>query len=213
MRSVTSQAHGLWVSVCVLLWLAAAPVDAWAQVYKWVDENGETHYRIERRTDGAGQRQRLRGSEANPVVDLEALRNEFGAEGPVREPDFTPRPDLETPIPAGELAPLPAPTVVAREAPEPAEPLDEELPGANLPDPLAPSDAPADDVYPQLAQNSARIAELEAQIQRDRETLRRVISEGKQQGLDLARDPQVREIAERLPRLHDELAQLRGQNR
>ena len=207
MRSVTRRAHGLWLSLCVPLCLAAAPVDARAQVYRWVDENGETHYTIERSGDGAELRHRLREAEADPIGGVEALRHEFGPEAPVQEPDFTPRPDLETPIPAEELAP----TVFAREAPD--EPLDEEPPQASPPEPLEPSERPADDAYPQLAQNSERIAELEGQIQRDREALRRLISEGSQQGLELANDPKVREIAERLPRLHEELAQLRGPNR
>ena len=144
MRSVTWCAHGLLLSLCVPLCFAAVPLDARAQVYKWVDENGESHYMIERRPDGARLRQRLR--EADPIVEVEAFRHEFGPEGPVQEPDFAPRPDLETPIPVEELAPTPAPTVLAREAPEPIEPLDEEPPRASPPEALAPSEPPADDV-------------------------------------------------------------------
>ncbi len=178
MRSVTWRAHGLLLSLCVPLCLAAVPLDARAQVYKWVDESGETHYMIERRPDGAGLRRRLRETAADPIVEVETLRHDFGPEGPVREPDFTPRPDLETPIPVEELAPTRAPTVLAREVPEPIEPLDEEPPRASPPEALTGSEPPADDVYPQLAQNSERIAELETEIHRDRETLRRLISEG-----------------------------------
>jgi Spy/CpxP family protein refolding chaperone len=53
------------------------------------------------------------------------------------------------------------------------------------------------------------IAELEGQLERDREVLRQLISTPRWDSAELAADPRVREIAERMPRLQAELAALR----
>ncbi len=53
------------------------------------------------------------------------------------------------------------------------------------------------------------VAELEAQIARDRETLRTLISTPRWDSSELAKDPEIRAIAERLPRLQAELEALR----
>jgi hypothetical protein len=56
------------------------------------------------------------------------------------------------------------------------------------------------------------IADLEARIERDREALRQLISTPRWDTAELASDPQVREIAERLPRLQAELSALRRES-
>jgi hypothetical protein len=55
------------------------------------------------------------------------------------------------------------------------------------------------------------IAQLEAAIERDREELRHMISTPRWDASELASDPHIREIAERLPRLQAELAALRSE--
>jgi septal ring factor EnvC (AmiA/AmiB activator) len=56
---------------------------------------------------------------------------------------------------------------------------------------------------------AAQIAELERQIARDRTTLRELIGQRDKGRADIASDPRLREIAERLPRLQRELEALR----
>ena len=58
---------------------------------------------------------------------------------------------------------------------------------------------------------AAEVANLEAQIASDRERLRQIISTKRWESAELASDPNIREIAERLPRLQAELAALRAE--
>ena len=85
------------------------------------------------------------------------------------------------------------------------------------PAPDAPQ-APPPDVAPPAVHSSPlapgdprqqEIAQLEAAIERDREELRNMVSTPRWDASELASDPHVREIAERLPRLQAELAALR----
>ncbi len=59
------------------------------------------------------------------------------------------------------------------------------------------------------AEIAAEIRQLEQQIEKDHEELKRRISEGEGDGTDLSSDPELREIAERLPRLQAQLDELR----
>ncbi len=54
------------------------------------------------------------------------------------------------------------------------------------------------------------IAELEGAIQRDREALKDLISQGQWEGPELAKDLQLRELAQRLAKRESDLAELRG---
>ena len=54
------------------------------------------------------------------------------------------------------------------------------------------------------------IAELEAAIERDRESLKDLISEGEWEGSEVTTNLELRELAERLARQESELAALRG---
>ena len=60
-------------------------------------------------------------------------------------------------------------------------------------------------------QNEDGISELEKLIARDKEVIKDLISHGRPSGEDLLANPQLREIAERLPRLQSELRALRGE--
>ena len=158
MSRVTSSARWL-VPLAGLLFALLSPAAGCAQsrVHKWVDENGQVHYTVERSEIPPNLRQRLRpgvvvrGAEPTTQrVALEEIRPAFGLEASM---------------------------------------------GGSLPEP------PVSSVD--------EITELEVQIQRDRETLKDLIS---RQGLDSAEftnDPRVREIAERLPRMQAELQALR----
>jgi hypothetical protein len=57
------------------------------------------------------------------------------------------------------------------------------------------------------------IRELEAQIERDREALKRIISEPPESAVDPRKDARLLEIAARLPRLQAELKALLGESR
>jgi len=58
---------------------------------------------------------------------------------------------------------------------------------------------------------AGEVAELEAQIASDREALRQMISTKRWDSAELASDPEIREIAERLPRLQAQLAALQAE--
>ena len=74
--------------------------------------------------------------------------------------------------------------------------------------PMVESPPPA--ARPRLTETDVRaIAELEAAIERDRETLKDLISEGEWEGPELTTNMELRELAERLARQESELAALR----
>ncbi len=225
MRRVTWRARGLTLSLGVPLFLLLASANADAKVYKWVDEDGVERYTIEREENPPRARLRLRSDSARPVTPDDAVQTRyrsesqraFGSEAPLEGESATEveaLPEAETTLEAetrGSAAtglaavpppsappPVPTPAPAGETSEQPEEQLEPDTP---------------DDAYPELAQNTARIRELEEQIRNDREELKRLISEGKDQGLDIANDPRVREIAERLPRLEAELATLRRGDR
>ena len=164
MPRVTSSARWL-APFAGLLFALLSPASGIAQsqsqsqsrVYKWVDENGQAHYTVERSEIPPNLRQRLRPGVVAPAAEaptervaLEEIRPAFGLEAS-----------------AGRTLPEP-----------PGPPVDE-------------------------------MTALEAQIQRDRETLKDLISRRGLDGAEFTNDPRVREIAERLPRLQAELEALR----
>ena len=104
----------------------------------------------------------------------------------------------ESALPTVEGAPSVSRSEVAPPAPDaPQEPSPIVAPPA-VRSPLAPGDP-----------RQQEIAQLEAAIERDREELRNMVSTPRWDASELASDPHVREIAERLPRLQAELAALR----
>lgn len=140
---------GAAAALLVVASLAATPLPAEAEVYKWVDENGVTHY----------------------TVDRSAIPQH-----------------LRSPLaPSGALTAIP---------PEP-EPVP-------LPPEVDPEDfarVPAQDVREALS--------LEEEIERDREAIKEMISRQGVTGPELANDPKLREIADRLPTLQNESDKLK----
>ncbi len=88
MSRVTSSARWLAPSLGLLLGLLiATPGFAQSRVHKWVDENGQTHYTVERSEIPPNLRQRLRPGVTAPVPEpatgsevLEEIRPAFGPE-------------------------------------------------------------------------------------------------------------------------------------
>lgn len=179
MPSVPSRARWLAPLVAALLLCPGTallpPDSARAEVYKWVDRNGVTHYTIEREELPPGMRRR-------------------------------PRPRVATTPP---VAAAPAP-MAAGPAPMAAAPA----PVAAAPERVGLSEAPPDfgpegEAAESPPGEDPEILELEAQIRSDREMLKSVISAARGTGTEFISDPQLREIAERLPRRQAELEALR----
>jgi uncharacterized protein DUF4124 len=203
--------------------LCAAPALARADVYRWVDGDGATHYATSRSEVPSAYRDAAQVIVPVPV----GIPNPSSARPP--EPPLVPVPTaVEPPAPA-QPAPDPAPAAAPAPAVVPAQesalPPIEAAPEAARSEAAlpAPEAAPAPAVAPPVAPPAVRsplsagdprqqeIAELEAAIERDREELRNLISTPRWDASELASDAHVREIAERLPRLQAELAALRSE--
>ena len=125
------------------------PGTALGGVFKWVDENGITHYTVDRGT-----------------------------------------------IPQHLRAPLDPTGARTAVPPEPA--------------PIAlPPHADAEDYENVAPQDVQAALDLEERIERDRELIKEMISRQGVTGPDLANDPKLREIADRLPQLQDESEKLK----
>jgi len=190
--------------------LCAAPALARADTYKWVDADGFTHY----------------------ATSLADVPSEYRGAVEVIPPPPTGVPNPSSARPPAPPAPPPAPAAVE---PTPAQPapalapetttpsVDAAPPGTNeAPAPVpapAPAGAPGESAAPRAERapiasidpRQQEIAQLEAAIERDREELRNLVSTPRWDASELASDPHVREIAERLPRLQAELAALRSE--
>ncbi|MBM4334398.1 MAG: DUF4124 domain-containing protein [Deltaproteobacteria bacterium] len=174
--------HALRLLLALALCLAAQ--SSRADVYRWVDELGVTHY----------------------TTDPETIprRHRDSAHAIVARPSRRPGPRISN-APSRAATPLPS-------APEPASP--EPAARATPPAPSGPPVFPGPPLAPALAPGdprAAELADLEARIATDRETLRQLISTKRWDSAELASDPGVREIAERLPRLQAELEALRAE--
>ena len=174
--------HALRLLLALALCLAAQ--NSRADVYRWVDELGVTHYT----TDPATIPRRHRNS-AHEIIARPTRRS-----GP-----------RITTAPAKAAAP--PESSPAATSPEPAA-------RATPPGPSGPPVFPGPPLTPALSPGDPRaseLADLEARIATDRETLRQLISTKRWDSAELASDPGVREIAERLPRLQAELEALRAE--
>ncbi|HKC52964.1 MAG TPA: hypothetical protein VKF60_19410 [Myxococcota bacterium] len=226
--------------------LGAVPSLARADVYRWVDDSGATHYATTR--DAVPRRFRDAAEVIKPAPAT--IPNPSDATPPAppprlpaaepSPPPVEPGPAPVTPPPPTTSAPTPAPSSpalpesqshapVAPPATEtsapPAEPPSSALPESKSSAPVAPlpaAETSTPSAEPPGAPASAapqpsgpkdpraeEIAQLEGQIERDREVLRQLISTPRWDSAELAADPRVREIAERMPRLQAELAALR----
>lgn len=166
-----------------------------------MDRDGVVHYttdrdRIPRRFRGEASIVQQRPAPPAPASEREAAAPAQDAD---RLPSFGPETassgiDRQLPSASGATPPTDAPS-------------------ARMPSAAAPPAVPIRIGRPSdsLGPRSQEIAELEAQIEADREAVKQIISrEGVEEG-QLALDPQLQEIANRLPRLLSELDALRGE--
>lgn len=196
--------------------LCAAPALARADVYRWVDEDGATHYATSRgevprefrdaaqvivpAPVGVPNPSSARPPAPTPPLAPTAVEPPAPAQPAPAQPEPAPAPARESALPTIETAPLASRSEVAPPAPDaPQVPSPDVAPPA-VRSPLAPGDP-----------RQQEIAQLEAAIERDREELRNMVSTPRWDASELASDPHVREIAERLPRLQAELAALRSE--
>ncbi len=163
-----------------------ASSDAGAQVYRWIDEDGNTHYTV--------------------------LQGELGK----RRAPPTPAPlpqatDVAEPLPPPR--PLPQATDVAEPPPPPRPPPQVKLGPPALQQPAVPKRTPfpTPPSVTTLEENADEISELKKLITHDQEVIKDLISHGRPSGEDLLANPQLREIAKRLPRLQSELRALGGE--
>lgn len=248
--------------------IALAPASANAALYRWVDEQGVTHYTTDLDSIPGSARDNALEivTSPAPVETTRALPvppvtpEVEPTPPPAAAPEAVPMPPIEAepppPIaiespPLEPATPEPAPTEAtptestptessvtepaatpAVGAPAPSEPppavepttttTTTEPPTATEPAPSSewtnvPSSAPVfpgPSATPPLSPDDPRgaeVAELEAKIAADREQLRQMISTKRWDSAELASDPNIREIAERLPRLQAELAALRAE--
>ena len=177
--------------------LGLAPALANADVYRWVDELGATHYTTDRDTVP----RRYRG-DAQVINAKPAARS---------TPRVTPSPAAAQPAAERPSAAVPAavPVLAPISAPASAPTTEVTMPAATAA-PVFPG-PPTTPAIPPEDPRAAEVANLEAQIASDRERLRQIISTKRWESAELASDPNIREIAERLPRLQAELAALRAE--
>ena len=175
-----------------------------ADVYRWVDELGVTHYTTDRDTVPRRFRGEAHAIEASPAP--------ASAPRATRAPEATVPPTaLATPTSPETTTPTPEPAEPAPTASAPSAPPEPEI---SQPAPSAAPVFPGPPTTTTLAPNDPRaqeVAELEAQIATDRETLRQMISTKRWDSAELASDPAILEIAERLPRLQAQLEALRAE--
>ncbi len=225
--------HAVRPLLALVLALTSARADA--ALYRWVDEAGVTHYATDLDAIPGSARDDALEIVASPAP-LAATRALPVPPAPSATPEAVPEPPPPSApaLPPTEVAP-PAPSAIESPAmtPEPAatlapaapiEPTEAApveptgtapttewpavTPAASppvFPGPAAEPELPSDDP------RAVEVAELEAKIAADREQLRKMISTKRWDSAELASDPNIREIAERLPRLQAELAALRAE--
>ena len=186
----------------MLLYLLSSAPLADADLYRWRDDEGVTHYtgnldRVPRRYRDAVELVRPQSAPARGgVPELEVARPPQPLPQDVTEPT-----SAET-APDGPLATTPDPIVRPVEEPRAPEPLVSLPPDAPAPVGAAPVDADPRD---------AEIAELEREIASKREQVKELISTDQFDGSSFALDPQLRNLSRELPRLQAELDALRGE--
>jgi len=197
--------------------LGAVPSLARADVYRWVDDSGATHYATTR--DAVPRRYRDAAEVIKPAPAT--IPNPSDATPPAPPPRLPAAEPSPAPVEPGPAPLTPAPPTTSAPAPAPSSPtLPESKSNAPVVPPATETSAPPAEppgapasVAPEPRRpqdpRAEEIAQLEGQIERDREVLRQLISTPRWDSAELAADPRVREIAERMPRLQAELAALR----
>lgn len=210
----------LLVLAALLLATNAVPSASAAQVYKWVDENGVTHYTTDPETipsDLRGRWKRVegsaRGGEEAPEVEGEELEALPGPKPPQGE--AFPAEEVEQvsiPGPLREQAepmarPQAAPALVPSESVRPRPRLESPSPRSAPPPPV--EAGPVTGKTDSRREKTEQLAELEAQLARDREALKRLVGGDRVEGNEWLQDPELRELARRLPQLQAEIDALR----
>jgi hypothetical protein len=211
-------------SVLALLLGGSATQAERAVVYRWFDESGVAHYTT--------QRGRIPSAFRDAAQEVGAVVAPSPAP-PAPPPPVALQPSPETPTPVALPPPIEAPAPVAapppsapRLAPEdefeeaplgsheaagaaspraatPAPDADVAAPPPPEPSPLPPADASALD---------ERIRVLEEQVSRDQAAIQNILSEPRESGDPRVADrPDLRELAQRLPKLQADLKALREQ--
>jgi len=213
------------LGLLLALALGLAPARASAELYRWVDELGVTHYT----TDPDEVPRKFRSTETTIPTTRPRARARAPQARPAPTPTPTPKPEVAATAPASTSAPAtePAPQSVEPSAPAlAAPPLVAPPPDAPQPTPEAPAaetsttptaptvfpGPPSTGALPPDDPRAVEVAALEAQIATDRESLRQIISTKRWDSAELTSDPQIREIAERLPRLQAQLEALRAES-
>ncbi len=210
-----------------MLALGFAPALASGEVFRWVDELGVTHFTTDRDAIPSSYRDeaieigklpspapRRAAPAPAPVPEASAppesppqARAPETSAPPTAEPAAAP---VESAWPAPDIAP--APTAARATPPPPDAPATPEAPATPaLAAPPAFPGPPPRTALPPDDPRASEAAELEAQIASDREKLRQMISTKRWDSAELASDPEIREIAERLPRLQAQLAALQAE--
>jgi hypothetical protein len=154
-----------------------------ADVYRWTDSEGVTHY----------------------VPDLESVPREYrGSAQRVKSQ----APPARGPLPALGVERAPGPDAAGFEEPGLGERSKEPSRSETAPDDAGgqPPAAP-DDTDPR----ELEIAELERELAARREELKTLISQSSFDSSQIATDPRLKELAELVPRLQSELDVLRGE--
>jgi hypothetical protein len=191
-------------------------------VYKWIDENGIPHYTAH--LDRVPSSVRDRVSEMAPSQDAaadswisrDATPPESGAAAASAPPSPAPAPTATAP--AAAPAPEASEPEVAAGEPEAAATSSESATATAAPEPSddpaafreSPSPAQEARLAPAEGDLDQRIAALEAEIARDEEALKDLLSQAPaESGAAIADQPEFREIAKRLPKLQADLRALR----
>ncbi len=184
----------------------AASSDAGAQVYRWIDEDGNTHYTVLQGELG----KRREPPKPAPLPQATDVAEPLPSPRPPPLPQAT---DIAEPLPPPRPPPLPQKTDVAEPLPPPRPPPQVKLGPPALQQPAVPKRTPfpTPPSVTTLEENADEISELEKLITRDKEVIKDLISQERVSGEDLLANPQLREIAQRLPRLQSELRALRGE--
>ncbi len=193
-----------WAVASLVLFVAAGPATSQQErippvIYKWVDINGIAHYttdpddipsELRDRLDEARRRRRTETAEhAQPAEPTPLDPDDPWAEVSVEEPD-----DL---------------WVVQDSLGSPNEIESDDPFGAN------PASDPAEERRRKAQQQELeqQIAELQAQISVDEEVLMTWVTDPEVDPVMAADDPEFRKVALRLPRLHNDLAELEQKRR
>src|SRR5258705_245051 len=188
----------------------SVPSLARADVFRWVDDSGATHYATTR--DAVPRRYRDAAEVIKPAPAT--IPNPSDATPPAPPPRLPAAEPSPAPVEPGPAPLTPAPPTTSAPAPAPPSPtLPESKSNAPVVPPATETSAPPAGPPGALASvapeprrpqdpRAEEIAQLEGQIERDREVLRQLISTPRWDSAELAADPRVREIAERMPPLH-----------